>query len=412
MIANMKYFRSARLKKPLLWVAICFLAAFVSPMPESQAQAAISKEVTIPVILPMTGPAAFLGKQSKLGLDVAEQFANNRGDRIRLAYYDDASNPQVAVQIANQLIAGGARVFLGPGLKATCAAVVPLVSKGPLDYCLSPTLHSPAGSYAFSSGTDTWDLDRAVIRYARLKGWKRIAMLISTDASGIDAMQGYHEILNERENRDMTVVEQSTFNPTDTSVMAELVRIKAAHPDLLLAWASGTPVATIFRELSELGFDVPVATGYSNMTYAQMQSMSAYLPKQLLFPVPSAVGSRSPAVSLDPKVEAALKDFESAFASAGLKPDAGVLTTWDPLMIVIRAFRDLGPDATSEQLRNYLAHLKGFAGINGLYDFQKYPQRGLSEKNAFITRWNPDLKTWAMVSKAAGTPINVSNTGK
>lgn len=408
----MNYLQYASLKKPLLWVAMSLLAVFVSPMPDNRAQAAISKDVTIPVILPMTGPAAFLGKQSKLGLDVAEKFVNSRGDRIHLAYYDDASNPQVAVQVATQLIAGGARVILGPGLKATCAAVLPLVAKGPLDYCLSPTLHSPPGSYAFTAGTDTWDLDRAVVRYARLKGWKRIAMLVSTDASGIDAIQGYHEILKERENRDMSLVAELTFNPTDASVTAELVRIKAAHPDLLLAWASGTPVATIFRELNELAFDVPVATGYSNMTYTQMQSMGAYLPKQLYFPVPSAVGSRSADVSLDPKVEAALKDFEAAFASAGLKPDAGVLVTWDPLMLVVRAFRDLGPDATSEQLRNYFMRLKGFAGINGLYDFQKYPQRGLSEKNAFITRWVPDLKSWAIVSRSAGTPLDVSASGR
>lgn len=408
----MNYFRFAPRKKPSRWLALCFIAALVSPMPESRAQAAISKEVTIPVILPMTGPAAFLGKQSKLGLDVAAQFANSRGDRIKLAYYDDASNPQVAVQVANQLIAGGARVILGPGLKATCAAVTPLVTKGPVDFCLSPTLHSPPGSYAFSAGTDTWDLDRAVIRYARLRGWKRIAMLISTDASGIDAMQGYHEILKQPENRDMTVVEQATFNPTDASVMAELVRIKAAHPDMLLAWASGTPVATIFRELGELAYDVPVTTGFSNMTYSQMQTMSAYLPKRLFFPVPSAVGSRTADVSLDPKVEAALKDFETAFATAGLKPDAGVLVTWDPLMLVIRAFRDLGPDATSEQLRNYLAHLRGFAGINGMYDFVKFPQRGLSEKNTFITTWVPDLKTWTIVSRSSGRPIDVSSSAR
>ncbi len=53
-------------------------------------------------------------------------------------------------------------------------------------------------------------------------------------------------------------------------------------------------------------------------------------------------------------------------------------------------------------MRSYLAGLKGFAGIKGIYDFPAVPQRGLSETNVFITRWDPAAKTWAVVSKARG----------
>lgn len=239
--------RTPRVRRLLPWVAIALVAALLAPLPASRAQAAAT-EVTIPVILELTGPAAFLGKQEQRGLDIAQKVLNGRGQPIKLVYYDDASSPQVAVQLASQLIANGTKILLGPGLRATCEAVVPLVTKGPLDFCLSPTLHAPPGSFAFAAGTDTWDLDRAVIRYARLRGWKRVGMLLSSDASGLDAQKGYHEILSEPDNKDMTIVGEATFNPADTSVNAQLVRINAAHPDFLLAWASGTPVATIFAK--------------------------------------------------------------------------------------------------------------------------------------------------------------------
>jgi branched-chain amino acid transport system substrate-binding protein len=388
-----------------IFAALALLILSLSMAHGSNAQSAAPKEITIPVILPLTGSAAFLGAQQKAGLEVAAKFVNSRGSHIKLVYYDDTSSPQVAVQLTTQLTASGTRAIIGPMVRATCAAVEPLVKTGPLDYCLSPTLHSPPGSFVFTGSTDTWDLDRAVIRFARLKGWKRIAMLTPTDASGVDAIKGFHEAFADPENRDITLVEQLSFNPTDTTVTAQLARIKASHPDMLLAWATGAPIATILREMNALGLDIPVATGYSNMTYAQMDSMTSYMPKELYFPVPSAVGSRTKAIGLDRKVEAALRDFDAAFVSAGFKPDAGVLTTWDPMLILARAFQDLGPDATSEQLRSYLSRLTGFAGINGLYDFQKYPQRGLSERNTYITQWSPNLKTWALVSKAAGTPL-------
>lgn len=388
--------------------AVGALALAVFPFSQTGAQTT-AREITIPVILPLSGPAAFLGQQSKQSFDAGEALANRRGDHIRLAYYDDTSNPQVAVQLMTQLESGGARVVLGPSLKATCGAVDPLVKTGPLEYCLSPTMHPPAGSYVFTAGTDTWDLDKAVVRYARLMGWKRVALIVTTDASGIDAQAGFHAALSARENRGMNLVAEVTFNPSATSVMAELARIKAARPDVLLAWASGAPIATILRQLNDVGLDVPVATAYSNLTYRQMQSMAGFMPRKgLFFPVPSPIGSRWEGVPLDPRTEAALKESEAAFAAAGLKPDAGVLTAWDPLMLVVRAYHDLGPDATAVQLHNYLVRLRGFAGIEGLYDFLKYPQRGLGEDNSYITKWSPDLKTWEIVSKAAGVPLESS----
>jgi branched-chain amino acid transport system substrate-binding protein len=74
-------------------------------------------------------------------------------------------------------------------------------------------------------------------------------------------------------------------------------------------------------------------------------------------------------------------------------------------MIVIDALRHLGPDATAQQVRDYIANLKGFAGINGVYDFPKNPQRGLDVQGAIVTLWNPAHQTWELVSKPTGVPL-------
>jgi len=387
---------------------IAFILLALAPFGDrgERAGAAIGKPTTIPVMLSLTGSAAFLGKQEQRVFDIAQQFLQSRGDQVHFTYYDDTSSPQVAVQLANQLLTEGARVVLGPTLRATCAPLVPIVKSGPLNFCLSPTLQPAPGSFVFDAGTETWDLDRVALRYAQERGWKRIGLLATTDASGLDAVKGYHEILQEPEFKGMTIVAESTFSPTDISVVAELSSMKAANPDLVLGWASGAPVATIFRGLREVGLNVPVFTAYSNMTYTQMESAAAYLPSQLYFPVPSAVGSRRPrGLNLDPKVERALRDFEAAFATTGHRPDGGDLSAWDPILLVVNALDRAGPDATSEQLRNELAHLRNFAGINGIYDFEKHPQRGLGPENALVTEWSPGAKTWVVVSRPGGKPF-------
>ena len=74
-------------------------------------------------------------------------------------------------------------------------------------------------------------------------------------------------------------------------------------------------------------------------------------------------------------------------------------------MLVIGALRKLGPNATATQIRDYFAQLKGFAGVNGIYDFTKTPQRGLDESSVYITRWSPEQKSWVVVSEPRGLPL-------
>ena len=49
---------------------------------------------------------------------------------------------------------------------------------------------------------------------------------------------------------------------------------------------------------------------------------------------------------------------------------------------MIDAYRRLGTDATAEQVRNYLLGLRGWAGIDGVYDFtdREHANRGLGSE--------------------------------
>ena len=72
------------------------------------------------------------------------------------------------------------------------------------------------------------------------------------------------------ENKDITVVDRAHFNTTDVSVAAQIEHIKAANPQVLIAWSTGTPIATVFKGIVQAGLDIPIATTNGNMTYAQM----------------------------------------------------------------------------------------------------------------------------------------------
>jgi branched-chain amino acid transport system substrate-binding protein len=74
-------------------------------------------------------------------------------------------------------------------------------------------------------------------------------------------------------------------------------------------------------------------------------------------------------------------------------------------MLLIDALRKLPENVSAAQLREYLANTTSYAGINGVYDFKAVPQRGLSVKNAIVTRWDPARQVWEPVSQATGVPL-------
>ena len=364
----------------------------------------------INVILPLTGIASFLGKEEQQTLQLHEKYINRTGGiqnrPIQYVYYDDQSNPQTGVQLAKQVSADHPAVIFGSSLVAVCNAMAPLMANGPVEYCFSPGIHPPDGSYVFTASVSTHDLHKAIIRYFREKGWKRIAIITSSDATGQDAESGIVDAVNlpENKNAGVTLVAQEHFNTTDVSVAAQIEQVKAAKPQAFIAWSTGTPIATIFKGMVQAGLDVPTATTDGNMTYAQMTAYADFLPKQLYIPSgqwPSHEGI----ATYDPAIEKVQQDFYAELKAGNVKPDIAATLAWGPTTLVVDGLRKLGPSATAAQLREYLAGLKGIAGIDGFFDFVKNPQRGLDDSDAVVTRWDAPKQAWIVLSKPGGLPL-------
>lgn len=361
----------------------------------------------INVVLPLTGPAAFLGSAEQRALQQAEKLLvagpGIGGRPVRFVFHDDQSNPQTAVQLATQIVSAKPAVVLGSAVVAMCNAMAPLMRRGPVLYCFSPGVYPTPGSFMFSSSNATRDLAAAQIRYFRLSGLTRIALITSTDATGQDALRNIKELLAQPENKDMQLAGEASFNPTDISAAAQIQRLKGVQPQALIAWSTGAAVGTVFKAVQDAGWDVPVATTDGNMTYASMRQFADILPKVLYIPSPE--WPRTDKVEVAPEVQEAKRQFFAAFDGTDSKPDGASSFAWDPALLVVSALRKLGPDATAEQLRAYLATLKGFAGINGTYDFEKIPQRGLDDSNVVVTRWDEAAQNWEIVSQARGVPF-------
>lgn len=380
------------------------LVALLAPLP-SPAQT--QPPYLIPVVLSLTGAAAFSAQSHHETLEEFERFTNAhggiKGRPIHFDFHDDTSNPATAVQITNALIATKTPIILGSGIVATCSAIAPLVAaSGPVQFCFSPGFFPKPGSYSFSGSTSLDYLVPTVLRFMRDKGYKRLAFISATDATGQSADKASLDGLKKPENAGITVTDYEHFNPTDVSVTAQITNLKASHPEGVVVWASGPAFGTVLRALNDAGVDVPVLTSAANMNKTQLDQYARFVPKELYFNTFRFFDRAHIAPGpLKTNVEA----FYDQFRKDGVQVAPDSSYAWDVGMITVAALRDLGVGATPEQIRDYIEKLHNFAGINGTYDFSINDQHGLTEQAVLVVRWQPDKHDWVAVSGPNGKPL-------
>ena len=294
------------------------------------------------------------------------------------------------------------QVVLGSTLVAVCNAMSALIKDGPVQWCFSSAFRPPAGSYAFSTGVSSALLSDFVVRYTRQRGWSKTALLTSTDATGQDGDRTFDTTLALPENLRVVMVAHEHFNIGDLSVAAQIARIKTSGAQVLFAWTTGTQLATILHAASDAGLAIPIVTTSGNSTYPQMKAYASFLPKEFYF---TGVLSLAPNELPNSPVKSTILSYLSAFRSTGIRPDIGSNQAWDGAQILIEALKKLGLNATPSQIRDYVVNLRGWSGINGQYDFQRYPQRGVGLEWLTMQRWDTAKDSWVGVSKLGGAPF-------
>jgi branched-chain amino acid transport system substrate-binding protein len=374
----------------------------------AQAQA----PVTIPVIVPLTGGFSYAGQVGKKTVEALAAQVNKHGGihghPVKFVFYDDQGVPQTAVQVTTQAMAEKPVAVIGSMFVALCQAMAPITQGKALQYCYSPGVHPAYGSDLFSASIATDGMATAMLRYMRDKGWKRVASIVSTDASGQDAEAQLKiaAALPEIASKGVSLVDLERFNPTDPTVLAQMQRIRASNPDVVVMWTSGAPFGTVVHAFNDAGLTVPAFTTNANLSFTFMKQFADFLPKNLYFPAPAFVAGPD-APGIPAKVRDAIKVLYAALKAADIPVDFVGGNCWDPPSLVIDGLRHLPPNASYAQLRTWILEQRNWAGVAGNYDFTNGPgaQRGLTVKDTLIVRWDAPKSKWDAVSKMGGLPL-------
>ena len=385
--------------KPLSIRAFALAATFALCTPASAAE-----PYDINVIVAATGPLALIGGDEQQALRLLETVINKdggiNGQPIHFVIQDDQSQPQIAVQLVNGIIAKHVPVMLGPTYGASCLAVAPLLRNGPVAYAFCPSVQPSPGSYMFSASVATHDQTIAMLTFAKSMGWKRIGIAATSDSTGVDGEAQVDQVINFPQFAGISVVDHERFAVSDVSFSAQATRLKAANPDLIIITSVGTPSGTSLRALKDAGLEkTPVIANFGNLIHAQLEQYAAFLPNHMYLTAPRFVTHD---VSRSGPVRDAQLAFYRAFAAQGIDPDVAHNLAWDPALVIVDALRHVGTSATAKQVLDYLESMHGFAGTNGLFDFRDGSQRGIGLSSVVVVEWNPAKKSWATVSEIGG----------
>ena len=224
------------------------LLAAVFGVASSQALA----DLTVGVILPLTGPAAGLGIPSKNGMLMwPESIA---GEKLKVILLDDATDPTAATTNARRLISEEkVDVIVGSTATPSALAIAAVASEGQTVQLASSPIELPEGKdhWSFRLPQSTAVMATGIVEHMKKNGVKSFAFIGYSDPYGENWLKDMTRIAAAAGIK-LTTAER--FARADTTVTAQALKAVASNPDAIVLVASGSGAAMPHLAVVERGF--------------------------------------------------------------------------------------------------------------------------------------------------------------
>ena len=317
-------------------------------------------EILVGEFASLTGASASFGQSSHKGTELAIDEINAAGGvlgkKIRLITEDNQSLAGQPATIVRKLISQDKVVaILGEVASSRSLEAAPICQQSKIPM-ISPASTNPkvteVGDYIFRICFIDPFQGTVVSKFARGKGWKKIAILT-------DVRQDYSVGLTEFFVKDLLanggeIVREQKYSTGDRDFKPQLTSIKAARPDAIFVPGYYGEVALIAKQARLLGIKVPLIGGDGWVGDSLLKVAGKSLDG-------SYFSAHFSADDEAPKVQEFVAKFK---AKHGETPDDMAALGYDSAMILADAIRRAGT-TESAALRDAIAATKGFDAITG-----------------------------------------------
>jgi branched-chain amino acid transport system substrate-binding protein len=374
--------------QPLRSVAAPLALAFAAALP-----LAAEAQVKIGVTLSTTGPAVSLGIPEKNTIALLPKTVG--GLTVEYIVLDDASDSSAAVVNTRKFI-GENKVdaIIGSTTTPNTLAMIDVIAEGEtpvISLASSARIIEPMSAkkaWMFKTPQTDTMMVLAILEHAARRGMKTMAYVGFNDALG-EAF--YAEFEKFAEARKIKIVASERFAPRDTSVTAQVLKLLAANPDMVVIGASGTPAVLPARTLVERGYkgSVYFNHGVANNDFLRVGGKDI----EGMF-VPTSPVVVAAALPADHPAKAVALDYVKRYESAN---GAGTVSafgsyTWDAWLELAQAIpvaAKKGQPGTREfrvALRDALEGLRDLHVSNGVVTMSKNDHLGLDQRARVVVK--------------------------
>jgi branched-chain amino acid transport system substrate-binding protein len=326
-------------------------------------------EVRVGIVQATTGgSAALYGTMQKRAAELAIEEINASGAlpgmKIVSVYQDDAGDRAQTVNIFQRLLfQDKVSVIFGPTLTTSAFAADPLAQKAKIPVIASSNTAPgvPAiGDYIFRTSPPELMVFPGVLRYAKKKfNLKTAAQIYGIDDALMKSAYAVHKKALEDEG--LSILATETFQKGDVDYSAQLTKIKALNPDVIVIGGLAEETANIVRQARQLG--IPPSTkiiGANAAISTKLHELAGAAAEGFL------VGAGWFIEYDNPQNKAFVEAFRKKYSA---DPDTFAAQAYTALYVFADAVKRAGTASDSQKLRDAIAATKDFPSNAGSFSF-------------------------------------------
>jgi branched-chain amino acid transport system substrate-binding protein len=317
--------------------------------------AAQSGPIKVGMVTSLTGNYAPLGTNDKLAVQQIVDGVNAKnginGRKIDLEIVDDGSDPNQSVIQFNKVIGDAAVAVLGPPQSTADLAIkpvandkkMPTISLGAADEQVVPVT-----PYMWMTAPLSSQVARVCVDFIKSQARTKLAMLY--DTKNAYAVAGHDSTKKILDQAGIQLVDDETFETSQTNFAPQFAKIADTKPDFLLVWATGAPPVVITKGWADLKNGIPLMMTAAEASTLYVQPAGAAAEGVFVQASMGVLGQSLPASN---KFKKLIDDFAGPFkqANAYYPPQFA----WDGMLaatFLVDAISRKG--ASSEQIKDGL----------------------------------------------------------
>jgi len=348
------------------------------------APALAQQPVKVAAVYALTGPIAPYGVPQQKAIQLRAEQINARGGwkgrKVEVIYYDTEGNSNKAVQLVRKAIeTDKVDLIVGPSSTGESLAAAPIANadKVPMiTHSGAQSVVDPATPYVFQ----TAQYDRvgvpAVLKEFQKKGFKKIALLTSTDGFGQSGLALFKEMTPKY---GMTLVNEQ-FNRQDTDMTAQVLRAKQANADVMMIWSTFPAPAIILRNARAMAYPKPIYNSFAMASQEFLKQSGST--SENTFVMTAAMLMPTALPDDHPNKQVIMKDYEAYKARYHEPPNPSAQHALDAMAIADAAVAKIHGEINRQSLRDAIEKTDMY-GDNGYFKFSP-TVHGVSDRDVPI----------------------------